>query len=315
MQYRYLILATILVMGSIVAIDVLIFDGWYVAGPLFSAAAYTWRGILYVADIALRTILYQLGWRRLLRTVSFVTLGGIGLTYFVTNPKQLRTVRGWKGRLLSYWLQFREWWARQKFVTKLAITLILIGAQLPFLLIPLLFPVGFLIAGTANVLRRIHLYLLDERLGGLYWQRLRAFNRTLVLFLRTIPGVSPVFDFIRSQRLSFRCGWRLWKYDPRFRDPFKTRRHHPIEGRLRLIKAWHQGEWRKYHGRPLLAGTQAWPKKVFKPRPWYAKDDTWYAPIVTTVILICMIAPFMDLVTGQEVVAGMFKDILAGLQK
>jgi len=309
MQYRYLIVATFIVAGTIIAIDYWWFDGLYLLGPAISLTAYVWRGALFAFDFTLRGIMYQLGWRRVFRTVSFVTMGGIGLTYLVTNPEKLRKVRGWKGRIINLWLQAREWWIRQTFVTKLAITLVLVLIQLPFFVLPLLFPVGFLIAGFAYVLRKIHLYFLDERLGGLYWQKLRAFNRRLVSFLRQIPGVSIVFDGLRSQRLSFRCGWRLWKYDPRFRDPFETGHHHPIDGRLRLIKAWWLGEWRRYHGCPLLAGKQKWPPKRYVPQPWYAEENAWYSPFVLTLLLTVGIGVVMELTTGQEILSATYHNV------
>lgn len=303
MRHRYLIVAAFIVASSIIAIDIWWFDGLYLIGPAISLAAFAWRGVIYVLDVALRTLFYQIGWRRLFRPLSVITMGGIGLTYVITDPKRLQKVRGWKGRFLARAVQMREWWHRQHFLTKLAIVAILIGAQVSFHFWLLLFPVGFLVSGIAYAMRKGQVYVVDEYIGQWYWQKLRAFNRKLMNFMRRTPIIGHVLGGMRSLRLSFRCGWRLWKYDPRFRDPFGTGSGHAVEGRLRLARAWWLGDWRRYHGCPLLAGSQKWPPKRFEPLPWYEEEDTAYAPLVSTIIVMILCALILEYTTGQQVLS------------
>jgi hypothetical protein len=58
-------------------------------------------------------------------------------------------------------------------------------------------------------------------------------------------------DGARLLRLRYLSAWRLWRYDPRYRDAARNARHVSFVEPLRL---WWRGELDGYVGRPLLAG-------------------------------------------------------------
>ncbi|MFZ2887219.1 MAG: hypothetical protein WA021_05365 [Minisyncoccia bacterium] len=314
-RWRLFALAAAIVAAVIIAIDYWYFESAYVLGPVLRILVYAWRGVFYALDVTVRTVLYQIGWRRIMRPLTLITMGGIGLTYLVTNPKRLKKIRGWKGRIIARAAQIQEWWYGRHFVMKVIIVIGLIALQVSVHWWLLLFPVGFLITAIAEMFRRGQLMVADEIFGKVYWTRFRAFHTRIMRYLRSVPFVGKAIAGARSLKLMFKCGWRLWRYDPRFRDPWKTGHTHPIEGRVRLIKACWLGEWRRYHTRHLLAGKQAWPKRVFAPRPWWAEEDRWYAPFVSTVIVIGVMLGVLEYVTDANVLRNAIYNTLDALRR
>jgi hypothetical protein len=100
-------------------------------------------------------------------------------------------------------------------------------------------------------MRRIGVRVADMLFGRWYWKTFGAKHRTVVASIRSLPLVHSLFEAARLTRLRYLSAWRLWRYDPRYRDPANNARHVSLIEPWRLLR---RGELDRYIGHPLLAG-------------------------------------------------------------
>jgi hypothetical protein len=133
-------------------------------------------------------------------------------------------------------------------IAKVIAVICLIASQIYLHFFLVIFPIAFLVPAV----RRIWVRAADLLFGSWYWKTFGARHRAVVASIRNLPFVRPLFEAARLMRLRYLSAWRLWRYDPRYRDP-ANKRH------VNLIEPWRllrRGELDRYIGRPLLAGCE-----------------------------------------------------------
>jgi hypothetical protein len=89
--------------------------------------------------------------------------------------------------------------------------------------------------------------------GRWYWKALGRRHRSIVGFLRRLPGVRHVIGAARLTRIRYLRACRLWKFDPRYRHPATAKRQVSF---IEPVRLWWRGDLDGYVGRPLLCGPE-----------------------------------------------------------
>jgi hypothetical protein len=188
------------------------------------------------------------GWRRLSRIAT--ALAGVGLGYaggVFLSDNRLRRAQGWSGKLKVAFATLRNRWLGLHLAWKLGIVAALIASQVYLHFLLVLFPIAFLVP----VVRRLWVQVADLAVGRWYWMHFGRIHRTVVSFLRRLPGVRHLIGWSRLSRIRYLRAWRLWKYDPRYRRP-ETGKH--VVDLIEPMRLWWRGELDGYVGRRLLCG-------------------------------------------------------------
>lgn len=243
---------------TFVAIAVVLFVGIGVVAGVDAVAAsarFLWDAIAVVANGVFRALggLIMLlakgvGWRRLSRLGS--TIAGVGLGYsggVVLSERGLKRARGWTGKLRLALARLRQRWLALHLGWKLAIVAALVASQLYLHFLLILFPIAFLVP----VVRRLWVQAADMLFGSWYWKTFGPAHRAVVASLRRQPGVRHVIGGARLTRIRYLRAWRLWKYDPRYRDAEAGRHEVSL---IEPVRLWWRGELDGYVGRHLLGG-------------------------------------------------------------
>ena len=214
-----------------------------------------WNGLALAANSVLRTaggslalLAKGIGWRRLARTGKVVT--GVGLSYsagVILTDRGVRRATSWTSKLRASLASLRNRWLRLHLVWKLAIVSALIASQVYLHFLFILFPIAFLVP----VVRRMWVRGADMVFGTWYWKPFGRRHRAAVAWLRTCPGIREVIGATRLVRIRYLCAWRLWRYEPRYRNLAGGRHKVSFVEPLRL---WWRGELDRYVGRSLLGG-------------------------------------------------------------
>ena len=222
---------------------------------LGAAGRFLWNGVALAANAAIRTggsllgfLARGIGLRRMSRLVSAATAVGIGYAAsVVVSDTAVGRARGWRGKLQVATRRARELWHDLPLVVKLLVVAGLIASQIYLHFLLVVFPIAFLVP----VVRRLWVRTADVLLGSWYWKTFGAPHRALVAAMKRFPPVRIMTQGARLQRLRYLYAWRLWRYDPRYRDPAGNTRRVSLAEPLRL---WLRGELDGYVGRPLLSG-------------------------------------------------------------
>jgi hypothetical protein len=188
------------------------------------------------------------GWRRLSRLGG--AIAGIGLGYsgaVLLSEGRLKRARGWTGKLRLVLARVRQRWLSLHLGWKLAIVVGLIASQLYLHFLLILFPIAFLVPAV----RRLWVQAADTLFGAWYWRTFGPAHRAVVASLRRQPGVRHVIGGARLTRIRYLRAWRLWKYDPRYRDA-ETGKHEVSF--IEPLRLWWRGDLDGYVGRHLLGG-------------------------------------------------------------
>lgn len=206
------------------------------------------NGIVRVAGGMLQMLARGVGWRRLSRLATVFT--GVGLGYaasVVVSDNTVGKARGLRGKLQMAIRVAREKWQNLPLLAKLLIVAGLIASQIYLHFLLVVFPIAFLVP----VVRKLWVRGADVVFGSWYWKTFGNTHRSAVATMRRLPLVRPITEGFRLLRLRYLYAWRLWRYDPRYRDPETNVRYINLVEPLRL---WWRGELDGYVGRPLLAG-------------------------------------------------------------
>lgn len=245
---------------TFIAIAVVLFVGiGIVAGvdAIAASARFLWDLLAVVANGLMRALgglvmllAKGIGWRRLSRIGS--AIAGIGLGYsggVILSERRLKRARGWTGKLRVALARLRQRWVALHLGWKLAILAALVASQLYLHFLLILFPIAFLVP----VVRRAWVQAADMLFGTWYWRTFGPTHRAVVASLRRQPGVRHVIGGARLTRIRYLRAWRLWKYDPRYRD-VKTGKHEVSF--IEPVRLWWRGELDGYVGRHLLGGAR-----------------------------------------------------------
>lgn len=206
------------------------------------------NGIVRVAGSMLNMVARGVGWRRLSRLATVFTSVGLGYAAsVVASDSTVGKARGLRGKLQTAIKVSREKWQNLPLVVKLLVVAGLIASQIYLHFLLVVFPIAFLVP----VVRKLWVRVADVLFGSWYWKTFGNTHRTTVAAMRRLPFVRPVTEGFRLLRLRYLYAWRLWKYDPRYRDPETNARHISLVEPFRL---WWRGELDGYVGRPLLSG-------------------------------------------------------------
>jgi hypothetical protein len=243
---------------TFIAIAIVLFAGIGIISGVDAIAAsarFLWDALAMIANGLLRAfggllmlLAKGVGWRRLSRIGS--AIAGIGLGYsggVVLSERGLKRARTWTERLRLAGATLRRRWLALHLGWKLAIVAALIASQLYLHFLLILFPIAFLVP----VVRRAWVQAADMLFGSWYWRTFGPTHRALVASLRRQPGVRHVVGGARLTRIRYLRAWRLWKYDPRYRDP-QTGKHEVSF--IEPARLWWRGELDGYVGRHLLRG-------------------------------------------------------------
>jgi len=225
---------------------------------LGAAARFVWNGLVLLANGLIRAMggLVQLlargvGLRRLSRIAGAAT--GVGLGYaasVVVSDVTVSRARGWRGKAHAGVQVARQKWHDLPLLAKLLAVVALIASQVYLHVALILFPIAFLVP----VVRRLWVGAADVLFGKWYWRTFGSLHRAAAAMMRSVPGVRSIMQGCGVARLRYLCAWRLWRYDPRYRDPANGGRHISF---IEPVRLWWRGELDGYVGRPLLAGSRA----------------------------------------------------------
>jgi hypothetical protein len=201
--------------------------------------------------------------RRAWRLTSFLTSIGLGYAGRVfLSAKHSREILGWRDRIRAVVARVRHRWLALSTGSKFLVAAILVAAQLALLPTAaqylVLFPVGFMIRPIVLGVRKLYSWMGDLVFGKVYWQYCGRAHRAVMRRCERLVPVKAVSGASRLMRLRYLTAWRLWKYQPHYRDesgelwvsvaePFRLWRHHKLD---------------IYVGHPLLAGGSPLPGPV-----------------------------------------------------
>ncbi|HVX37056.1 MAG TPA: hypothetical protein VHC71_12650 [Hyphomicrobium sp.] len=221
-----------------------------------AAARFLWNGIVLARNIVVRSagsllkfLAQGIGWRRLSRFLSAGATVGLGYAAsVVVSDRTVEQARSWREKLHAVVISAQHKWHDAPLIAKIIAVVCLIASQIYLHVFLVIFPIAFLVP----TVRRIWVRAADILFGGWYWKTFGARHRAAVASIRNLSFVRPLFEAARLTRLRYLSAWRLWRYDPRYRDPANNARHV-----VSLIEPWRllrRGELDGYIGRPLLAG-------------------------------------------------------------
>jgi hypothetical protein len=203
------------------------------------------------------TVLAYVLRRRIWRIASFFTTIGLGYSgNVILTQAQMARAKGWHGTFRGGITRLRRRWNALATIWKCLIVALLIAAQIALLPVLsqylLLIPIGFLIPIVANATRRTYAWMADSLIGVTYRRYCGPVHRAAVRKARTLAFLRGMRGGVRLIRMRYLCAWRLWKYDPRYRDP---------SGELWVsvldpFRLWRERKLDRYVGHPLFARKQ-----------------------------------------------------------
>lgn len=243
---------------TIVAMAIAVFvavDYWTGYDAIGAASRFLWNGSVFVWNSVVRlfggvaaTFARAFGVRRVARLTA--AIAGVGLGYagsVILSDAKLKRAHGWRGKLKAAITIARKKWHDLHLVWKLAFVAALIASQVYLHFLLIVFPIAFLVP----VVRRAWILAADTLVGSWYWRKLGRWHDRVAATLRRMPVYRHGVAALRRTRLRYLCAWRMWRYDPRYRDPATG--HHSVS-LLEPVRLWWRGDLDRYVGRPLLAG-------------------------------------------------------------
>ncbi len=254
--WRLWAFSLVLILIALVAVSFLI-D----VNTIGATGRFAWNAViaaLLVSTRGLDTVLLFVVRRRIWRVTSLFT--GIGLGYsgnVILTQAQLQRAKGWHGTFRRGIIRLRKRWNALATIWKCLAVALMMAAQIALLPVIsqylLLIPIGFLIPVVASGTRRIYAWVADSLLGVTYWRYLGATHRAFMRKARTLALLHAARGGVRLIRMRYLCAWRLWKYDPQYRDTSGELWVSVLEP----IRLWRQRKLDHYIGRPLFAGRRA----------------------------------------------------------
>src|SRR2546423_10377948 len=241
-----LILAVLVAVSFLVDINTIGATGRFVWNAVVAALLASARGLDTVLAYVLR--------RRIWRIAGFFTTVGLGFSGgVVLTHAQLERARGGRGTLRRHTSRMRQHWIALgtpwKFVCVAAVSATQITLFPMVSQYVLLIPIGFMIPLVAHATRRLYAWVADSIFAATYRRYLGSAHRTAARKLRTLAPVHALQAGMRLLRMRYLAAWRLWKYDPRYRDS---------SGELWVsffepLRLWRARKLDCYIGRPLFA--------------------------------------------------------------
>jgi hypothetical protein len=247
-----LILAAVVALGLLMDVNTIGATGRFAWNAAVAALIASARGLDTVLAYVLR--------RRIWRIAAFFTTVGLGYSgNVVLSQAQLERAKGWRGTLRRHAGRVRRRWNGLATPWKCLCVAVVIAAQITLFPVlseyVLLIPIGFMIPLVALGTRRLYAWLADSVFVATYRRYFGTTHRALARKARALAPLHAARGGIRLMRMRYLAAWRLWKYDPQYRDP---------SGELWVsmfepIRLWRQRKLDCYIGRPLFARRRGQP--------------------------------------------------------
>lgn len=179
---------------------------------------------------------------RVMKALTALTMG-VGLGYLLSGPTAARWYQ-LRNRLRQHGAYVRKKWHELHFLGKCLVVAGLIVVQVYEDFWVLLFPVGFMVPALVFAYARAKRFIINYAFGNWYRERYGARQSRIIKTLTHNTKARKVIQPLRFTELLFRCGWRLWRFDPAYRDAHGNRLE--FRGRIKLIRAFLAGEWYRY---------------------------------------------------------------------
>jgi hypothetical protein len=240
-----LILAVLIALGFLLDLNTIGATGRFAWNALVATLLASARGLDTILAYVLR--------RRIWRLAGFFSTVGLGYAgNVVLTHAQLERAKGLRGRLrrhagqaLAHWNALATPWKFLCVAAAIAIQLTLFPIISEYIV---LIPIGFMIPFVAQGSRRLSAWVADSIFAATYRRYFGATHRAAARKLRTVSMLHALRGGVRLLRMRYLAAWRLWKYDPRYRDP---------SGELWVsvfepIRLWRARKLDCYISRPLL---------------------------------------------------------------
>jgi hypothetical protein len=244
--------ATFAILAVAASVAIYLLTGESVVG---AASRFLWNALVFLVNGAIRLfgglvliLAKGVGLRRLSRLAN--VLAGVGLAYagsLILSDDRLKRAHGWRGKVKTFVALASKRWRALHLGWKLAIVAVLIASQVYLHFLLIVFPIAFLVP----VVRRLWIQIVDLVFGSWYWRSFGRLHRAVMAALEATSGARQAFGAMRLWRIRYLCAWRLWKYDPAYRDPESNERWLSF---IEPVRLWWRGKLDRYVGRPLLAG-------------------------------------------------------------
>jgi hypothetical protein len=256
--WRGTLIAVAVLVAVAVAVDVL--TG---INTVAATARIVWNALVFAVLWTARSIqgiVALIARRRAWRLTSFLTSIGFGYTGRVfLSAAHSRRIHSWRDRMRAAMKRVRKRWLALPTGGKFFVVGVLIAAQL--FLIPtaaeyiLLFPVGFMIRPIIVGARKLYSWVGDQVFAKVYWKYCGRTHQNVMQRCERVLPVRAALGASRQARLQYLTAWRLWKYEPRYRDESGELWISVLEP----FRLWRAKKLDIYVGRPLLAGRREGP--------------------------------------------------------
>jgi hypothetical protein len=213
---------------------------------------------LLLSARSLDTVLAYVLRRRAWRVAGLFVNIGLGYSgNVILTHRQMKRARGWQGAFRKRMTSIRRAWINLAAPWKVICVALLIATQI--MLFPvmsqyvLLIPIGFMIPVVANATRRIYAWMADSIFAATYRRYFGPRHRAAIRRMRAFPLLHAARGAVRLLRMRYLTAWRLWKYDPGYRDPSGEL----WVSMLEPVRLWRQRKLDVYIGRPLFVGRRA----------------------------------------------------------
>ncbi|RJR13356.1 hypothetical protein C4585_02245 [Candidatus Parcubacteria bacterium] len=250
------LLATLVALGIVMVVVALTTD----MNPIGVAISFLYRslayGVMWVVN-GFRQIALLFISRRAWATVS--ALASVGLWYALRvflSDEHMKKFHGWRERFRQLLARASGWWNGLGTWKKIGLIVSIIYLQIVLLPVVseyiVLFPVRTVATILINIAKRVYGTLGETIFGALYRKYFGKIHNKVVHRARAIWVIQTVRGSRRYIRLQNLTAWRIWMYDPRYRDGSGKRWRSLIEP----VRLWRRGELEKYRRRPLLSGNK-----------------------------------------------------------
>ncbi|MBM3261798.1 hypothetical protein FJY93_05320 [Candidatus Kaiserbacteria bacterium] len=215
-------------------------------------ANFIWKSLVVAISIVIRRPDVFLG--AVIRTrlmQVLLALFSVNLGYLsraVLTDVWGQRVSNWRRSLRIHTRKLGKRWKASPILFKIIVAVLLILGQI--VLLPrwsewvILFPVGFVIHAVESLYRRLFGKFANAAIDRVVGDKHHK-------LIERVGWLERTWRMFGLWRLRLLTGWRLWRYDPQYRNPKTGKRRKSF---FEVVRLWRSGKLDRYFGRPLLGG-------------------------------------------------------------
>lgn len=239
-----------LLIVSIIIVDEM--TGEHLIGGLIILSRFLWQVVLNMSLFAIRKIdmIFMAIFRgRVLHGIGAIIAVNMGYAarVIMSDSAAERLSRGRRSVRAGIW-RIRRIWTAAPFLVKVLIVAVAIFLQMWLLPVwseyVILFPIGFIIHGIEALYRRIFGAIANKAIDRVVGDKHHK-------LIERVSWLERSWRMLGLWKLRLRTGWRLWRYDPQYRNPKTGKRRKSF---FEVVRLWRSGKLDRYFGRPLLGG-------------------------------------------------------------